>query len=189
MPIRTKALSPIRRLHAGLRCNRFVREESGATIIEFALLSVPFFAIVGAILETAVIFLSSQVLDSAVHDASRLVRTGQAQAASFDEEDFRAAICDRLFGLFNCEELRVRVAPIDNFASATVTPPVENDCAERCNWTLDEAFRAGEGASTMMVQAYYKWPIVLGFGGFDQTRLADGTKLMGSVRVFRNEPF
>jgi len=181
--------APFGRLRAALCGRDFARDERGATIIEFALLSVPFFAIVGAILETAVIFLSSQVLDSAVNDASRLVRTGQAQAAGYDADDFRQAICERLFGLFDCGNLRVRVSPIEDFASASVSSPVGDNCTNGCEWSLDEAFEGGNGTATMMVQAYYKWPMVIGFGGFDGTRLADGTKLMGSVHIFRNEPF
>jgi hypothetical protein len=40
-----------------------------------------------------------------------------------------------------------------------------------------------------MVQVYYKWPVILNFGGFDLATSADGTRLMGAVRVFENEPF
>jgi hypothetical protein len=40
-----------------------------------------------------------------------------------------------------------------------------------------------------MVQVYYKWPVILNFGGFDLATNSDGTHLMGAVRVFENEPF
>ncbi len=62
---------------------RFRRDEKGVTAVEFGLLSLPFFAIIGAILETSLIFMASQILDSAVNDSARLIRTGQAQAANF----------------------------------------------------------------------------------------------------------
>lgn len=42
------------------------RDERGATLVEFGLLAPFFFAIVGAIFETSVVFLSGQILDSAV---------------------------------------------------------------------------------------------------------------------------
>ena len=82
---------------------RFVRNERGATAIEFALLSVPFFALTGAILETAIMFLASQMLDGAVQDASRLVRTGQAQTNNYTIDTFRSAVCNELFGLFKAK--------------------------------------------------------------------------------------
>ena len=63
------ARSPLRRWRG------FAHDESGVTAIEFGLLAVPFFSILGAILETSLVFLSGQVLESAVQDASRLIRT------------------------------------------------------------------------------------------------------------------
>ncbi|WP_407649173.1 hypothetical protein [Devosia algicola] len=47
----------------------------------------------GAILETSLVFLSGQMLDSAVSDASRQIRTGQAVNATFNVADFRNLIC------------------------------------------------------------------------------------------------
>jgi hypothetical protein len=40
-----------------------------------------------------------------------------------------------------------------------------------------------------MVQAYYKWPVMLNFGGFNLQTAGDGTHLLSAVRVFSNEPF
>jgi hypothetical protein len=40
-----------------------------------------------------------------------------------------------------------------------------------------------------MVQAYYKWPVILNFGGFNLQTAGDGTHLLSAVRVFSNEPF
>lgn len=183
-------LSSIGKLGAALRRRRFGRDERGTTMIEFAILGVPFFAIVGAILETSVVFLASQVLDSAVNDASRLIRTGQAQSASYDQANFKSVICDRLYGLFgDCSGLRVKVTEIKDFASATVLPPVETNCQDVCNWTLQEIFDPGGGSSIILVQAYYKWPITLSFGGFGLANQPDHTRLFATVRVFGNEPF
>ena len=66
----------------------FARDDSGVTAIEFGLLALPFFSILGAILETSLVFLSGQVLESAVQDTSRLIRTGQAQVASVTAAQF-----------------------------------------------------------------------------------------------------
>ncbi len=50
---------------------RFRRSEDGATAVEFALISVPFLALLVAILETALLFWTSQVLEEAVSETSR----------------------------------------------------------------------------------------------------------------------
>ncbi|KKB13166.1 hypothetical protein VE25_03545 [Devosia geojensis] len=169
--------------------SRFARNERGATLVEFALLAVPFFALVGAILETAMVFLASEVLDAAVNDANRLILTGQAQSASFDFDDFRSAVCNHTFGLFNCDAIHIRVTPVTDFASASATPPVETDCTETCDWTEPQVFTPGQGSNIMLVQAYYKWPVILNFANFSLATLGDNTRLLAAVRVFRNEPF
>lgn len=158
-------------------------------MIEFALLAVPFFAIVGATLETAVVFLASEVLDTAVHDANRLILTGQAQDLGFDIDDYRARVCDRTFGMFDCSAIHIQVTPVVNFASASVTPPIETNCQNTCQWTEQQNFMPGQGSSVVLVRAYYKWPIVLDFFGVNLATLPDRTRLLASVRVFRNEPF
>src|SRR5690606_1677698 len=90
----------------------FARNERGAVAIEFAILSLPFFTLIYAILETSIVFLTGQILDSAVNDASRMVRTGQAQTAGWDIDDFRDAMCDGLYGLFDCSQVRIKVSVI-----------------------------------------------------------------------------
>lgn len=170
---------------------RFVREEDGVTIIEFALLAIPFFTIIVAILETSLVFFAGQILDSGVQDTSRIVRTGQAQIGGWDADDFRTTLCSRLYGMFDCSRLRIRVSVVTNFAAATVNTPVQaaEDCEETCEWTLEERYVPGNGGEVVLVQAWYKWPTVVDLPGFNLQNQPDGTRLLGSVRVFRNEPF
>jgi Flp pilus assembly protein TadG len=169
------------------RGRKLLRDQRGTTAIEFGILAIPFFVIVGAILETAVVFLASQILDSAVQDASRLILTGQAQNASYTLDDFKGAVCDHLYGMFNCDNLQIRVNTVTDFASATTTPPI--DPSDPTQWKLVPAFQPGTGSSIVMVQVYYKWPTILNFAGLDLASYSDGTRLLGAVRVFENEPF
>ncbi|WDR06776.1 pilus assembly protein [Devosia rhodophyticola] len=186
-----KSLSSARRgVFARLVRRSFVRDTSGATAIEFGILALPFFAIIGAILETSLVFLSGQILDSAVSDASRQIRTGQAVNATFGVGEFRNLICGGLYGLFDCSALNIRVSTISDFSSAVVTLPVNAACTSSCTWTTPDTYGPGSGSSTIMVQVYYKWPIILDFGGgLSLADLPDRTRLLATVRVFRNEPF
>lgn len=165
----------------------FAHNERGTTAVEFGLLAVPFFALVGAILETALIFLAGQVLDSAVNDSSRLIRTGQAHNNTFSMSEYKSAICDELFGLFDCSQLRVKVTELGTFTAAA---PSENIVDEDTgDWEISESYDAGGGSSIILVEAYYKWPTYLNIFGFDLASLPDQTRLLGAVRIFRNEPF
>lgn len=175
------------------RRRTLARDERGATLIEFGLLAPFFFAIVGAILETSVVLLSGQILDSAVQDVGRLIRTGQAQGTIVTAADFRSRVCDRLYGLFpNCStKLHVEVETIANFDAASISAPVDwtdDDCVGPC-WTRDDSYTAGARSSVMMVQVYYKWPIILNMFDVTMSNLPTGERLLGSATVFRNEPF
>ena len=81
---------------------RIVREQDGATTVEFALLVAPFLAIIFAIIETAIVFFAGQTLETANADSARLIMTGQAQTQGFSQAQFKNAVCARIYGLFNC---------------------------------------------------------------------------------------
>lgn len=179
------------------RGRAFGRDERGVTAIEFGILAIPFFTIVAATLETGMIFLAGQVLDSAVQDTSRFIRTGQAQTVEWDGDDYRAAICSRLYGMFDCSNgpsarLRVSVTVIEDFTEAAIGYPleVEDDCTEvLCDWTMANEYVPGVGGDVVLVRAFYKWPTILNLPGFNFGNLPDGSRLLGASRVFRNEPF
>jgi Flp pilus assembly protein TadG len=183
-------LAPIaraRRLRAG---RRFAGDSRGAVAVEFALLALPFFAIIAAILQTSLVFLSTQVLESAVQDASRLIRTGQAKTAGFDTARFRTEVCSRLYGLFpDCAGLHIRVSTVTNFTSATTTSPVDPNCTTNCEWTVPSGYDGGNRSDVVMVQVYYKYPILVDIGGLGLANLPQSQRLLGSTTVFKNEPF
>src|SRR5690606_12098453 len=91
-----RLLSPAVRRRGGL-----VRDERGAVAIEFAILAPLFFTVIFAIIETAMTFFAQQVLESALQDTSRFIRTGQSQAGTpWNAAQFRRELCGRSFGFF-----------------------------------------------------------------------------------------
>jgi len=179
-------LARIKRRIARLKAAKLARDDSGATMVEFGILALPFFSIIGATLETALVFLASQVLDGAVNDASRLIRTGQAQGAGFELQDFRLQVCDHLFGLFDCDALKIKVHTLTQFATISYEIPVDEDTGD---WTIVQDYNPGGPSSIVFVEVYYKWPTILNLFGFNLANQPDGTRLLGSSRVFKNEPF
>lgn len=179
------------------RAGRFGRDERGVTLIEFGILALPFFTIIAAILETSLIFFASQILDSAVQDAGRLIRTGQLQTGAQNNlAGFRAKVCDGLYGMMPCNAIKLKISVVADFSSATVNYPIQtgNQCTttngvKTCDWTIVESYAPGGGGEIVLVQAYYKWPTIVRLPGFNLQDQVDGTRLLGAVRVFRNEPF
>jgi Flp pilus assembly pilin Flp len=180
-----------------LRRRRFAADESGTTAIEFGLLGIPFFGVLAAILETSYVFLAGQILDTAVQDSARFVRTGQIHQAGFPDDTgglglakFRSEICEGLYGLFDCNELWISVTPVGAFTGVTAASPVPSSCdPNNCDWALPEAYSPGTGSSIILVRVYYKWPTFINLGGFTLQNTGGNSRLLGSVRIFSNEPF
>ena len=185
----TRAIPLLRRLLAPViaRSRSFRRDERGVTAIEFGILALPFFMLVFAIIETSMMFFAGQILDSAVEDASRAVRTGQAQTYTIDE--FRGLVCEYTFGLFDCNQIRLKVDTLPDFTSTAIAPPVQNCTETTCTWTMVEEFDPGARKEVMQVFAYYRWPLLIVMPYFNLKNQPDNYRLLAATRVFRNEPF
>ena len=175
------------------RGQAFARDERGVTAIEFGFLALPFFTIIFAILETTMVFFAGQVLDSAVEDASRMIKTGRAQAAGYTMTNFRTLMCGYTFSLFgDCSQVMIKVAKISNFSSTTTSSSVQScdyTTTMTCSWTIVEDYTPGVGRDVIQVFAFYRWPLLINLPYFNLKNQPDNYRLLGATRVFRNEPF
>ncbi|WP_175577804.1 TadE/TadG family type IV pilus assembly protein [Mongoliimonas terrestris] len=165
---------------------RFQRAADGSVAVEFALVSIPFFALLFAILETALLFFAGQVLDTAVTQASRQIRTGQVQQAGMTATAFKTLVCNGLGTFGDCaDKLFVEVVRYDDFNTITTTTPVDPD------GTMKDVFAFNPGArgDVVVVTGYYEWPAIFNIFGQTSSLLANGNHLLGASVAFRNEPF
>src|SRR5215212_177516 len=117
LAIGTKRLTRARMMNVRI-VQRFARGEDGAAAVEFAIVAAPFLALMFAIMETALVFFASQTLETAVSDSARLIMTGQAQAQTFTETQFKSAVCARIGGLFDCAGgLKIDVKTYSSFGA------------------------------------------------------------------------
>ena len=172
-----------RRLGAtGLR-----RDERGVAALEFAIIAPIFFFLMFVIAETAMIFIAGQVMDNAVFETARLIRTGQVQGG-WSESEFEEAVCGRMSVFVDCEDSAdfvLDVKSYDTFAEMETTGPVDEDD----NFEEPTAYEFGEPSSIVVVRAYYQWPINPVMGLQWSNRLSNGKLLIGSFAAFRNEPY
>lgn len=165
---------------------RFVRDEQGATAVEFGLVALPFAALIFAILETAMVFFAGQTLETSVNYAARIVRTGQAQEQGLSQSEFRSEVCKVLAGLFDCEKgLKLDVRTYKSFDQIDMSNPVDGDG----NLIDDFTYDPGNGGEIVVVRAFYEWPVVINLMGFSLANTPNGTHLLGASAAFRNEPF
>src|ERR1700720_2101286 len=88
---------------------RFRRNRRGSAAVEFALVAPVFFALLFAIIETAMMFFASQVLETITQDSARMILTGQAQAGGFSQAQFQSYVCSQIPALFTCANVYVDV--------------------------------------------------------------------------------
>ncbi len=163
----------------------FARDKSGVTVVEFAILGPLFFVLIGATFETGITFFASYALDAAVIDTSRLFRTHQTvRVATID--DYRAELCSELYGVFDCDALKISVREIDDFYDFSTSAPVDSATGD---WTMTEEYDAlPNEPAYVMIEAYYKWPTFVNIPALHQGLTADGKRLLAATHVLKTEP-
>ena len=111
--IRRKITARVHRLLPAHAACCFARHQDGAAAVEFALVAVPFLALLFAILETALVFFAGQTLETAASDSARMIMTGQG--ANWSVSDFQTQLCGTtqnptsINALFNCQKIAISV--------------------------------------------------------------------------------
>lgn len=174
----TPWLRPLRRLW---------RRDDGAAAVEFGLVAVPFLALLFAIMETALVFFAGQALETAAADSARLILTGQAQMQKLDQAGFKSAVCSRIYGIFDCNGIKVDVRKYTSFSSINVPNPIDE------NGNLTEDFVYDDNTAPhaiVVVRLMYKWPIVTSLLGLNNlSNMAGSNRLLVATVAFRNEPY
>src|SRR6201996_5081310 len=96
---------------------RLRRHPRGSAAVEFALVAPVFFALLFAIIEVALMFFATQVLETVTQASARYVMTGQAQSGSLTQAQFRTYVCGQIPALFTCANVQINVQSYPSFAS------------------------------------------------------------------------
>lgn len=185
--------SHLRRSFPATILGRFGRSRDAATAVEFAMIAMPFFALLFSIIETALAFWSNQVLETAVANASRQIYTGQFQAANPTKTTtpdqlkakFKEAVCSNATVLFSCASMvTIDVRPVGTYGEAQVSPPVKDGKYDTAGYGYQEP-----GANQItVVRATMEYPVFTNFLAAS-SGLSNGNRLIVASSVFRTEPF
>jgi Flp pilus assembly protein TadG len=181
------------RLAARFGRGLFLRSEAGSVAVEFALVLLPFLTVVMVIVQSAVVLLAGQVLQTAATNASRLILTGQAQNSSYSAAAFKNAICANLTVMFNCtNNLYVDVESFPSFTTISLPTPTNT------NGTLNTTafgYSPGNPGDIVVVRLIYQWPIIAAGIGFclatacGLVNSAGNSNTLVATVAFRNEPY
>ena len=183
--------------HALRFARRFKKNEDGATAIEFALVALPFFALIFGIMELAVVFFINSALVQATSEAGRILRVGNFQACG-GVDQFKAIVCSNMNGLGNCwKNVRIDVVEGDSFKTITlpVIPPVEEEDETKTGQdaipqTPNGVFNTNTSGDTMVVRSvlYYRLALPPLLTRLDNPP-GSGVRTIVATTAFRNEPF
>ena len=185
----------------------FGRSRSGATSVEFAMISVPFLGLLFALFQTCLVFLMQQGLRAALDNAARQVLTGQSQnnSAVSSWQNFRdtyicpAAPATRLLPSFiTCANIVIDIRPYSSFSGLTMSNVTSSFLTDGSG----PQYNPGNPCDIVVVRAIYPMPIFL--PTLWDTTLGKGVtvstagqtnyggkfvQMLTAASVFRNEPY
>ena len=165
---------------------RFHRNRRGSAAVEFALVAPIFFAVLFAIIELALVFFASQILETVTQDTSRLIMTGQAQNASYTQASFKDAVCAKLTVMFDCVNgVSIDVQSYKQFSTVDVADPI--DAGK--NFVPPNNYLPGGPGDIVVVRLFYKWPLFVTGLGFNPANIAGNKRLLTATAAFQNEPY
>ncbi|MFV0281951.1 MAG: TadE/TadG family type IV pilus assembly protein [Rhodoblastus sp.] len=161
----------------------FVEDARGATAVEFAIISIPFFMTLCAIFEAAFLLFNQSNLENATYEASRQLLTGQIQTSGQTGpqqlSDFSNLVCAKLWRNFDCSKVKVDVRSAASYSSSFDTTKTI------CNAGQAAGYSPGSSGSVLVVRVCYPYPIYFNrFSGFN----APTVSLMATT-VFKSENY
>lgn len=175
---------------------RFCRNRRASAAVEFALVAPVFFALLFAIIETALMFFASQVLETITQDSARIVQTGQAmtpggvsptQTGSLSQAQFKSYVCGQIPALFDCNGISVDVEKYDPESFASVTFNSQIDASG--NFINNMQYDPGGPGDIVVVKLFYQWPLFVTGLGYNIANLSGSKRLLVATAAFQNEPY
>jgi Flp pilus assembly protein TadG len=138
-----------------------LRERRSSVSLELASLAMPFLVVVLGTMELGYDLFAQQVMDYAVEAAARSVEVGIAQGWSGEKSSAFAAqaVCPATWGLLNCNNIVVAVAPVaagTNYYTNTNVLTLANAGSQNGSICTGQAYQF------MQIQAWYIGPSFAG---------------------------
>ena len=170
---------------------RFRRNRRGSAAVEFALVAPLFFAVLFAIIELALVFFSSQILETVTQDTARLIMTGQAQNAKYTQAKFKEEVCAKLTVMFDClNGVSIDVQNYKEFSTLNIADPIVTSPIDgKKDFVPPNNYLPGGPGDIVVVRLFYKWPIFITGLGFNLANLRDSKRLLTATAAFQNEPY
>lgn len=185
-----------------VRQRHFVSDTRGASAVEFALVAPLFLVFVLGIMDLSAYFFVSAQLQTAVEQAAREIRVGEASLIGPDnpppappkKDVFRDLVCSNIhtFMISSCTtNLLVDVQSFASDFSDVAYSGIGDTNSDGVINGADTAYSAGTGGSAVIARAYYRYNFIV-----PQMAVLTGATAgshdfiaITATTAFRNEPF
>jgi pilus assembly protein Flp/PilA len=180
------------------KAKRVLFDQSGATAVEFAIISVPFFALFAGIVQTGLMMWAAQNLDENLQRATRSLYTGSFQSSAAQSnsatalESLKNQLCGpstaKIATVFSCTDIKLDVSVATSFEAGSIPNPVD---AQTKNWnsSFGTRYTCPEPGQIVVVTAAVKFPMFFPLLNFGTSPFSDGSRLLQSTAVARTEPY
>lgn len=168
--------------------NTVFKDTKGTTAIEFSLLAIPFVFTVVSIIELSLYFATSSVIDGALGEVSRQVRTGQLQQLATlqeMEDQFNQVVCNHGDVLTVCDKIEFEVMRLDAFTTDIAASVDENGALADPAFDLDEV----SAGCVTLVRLSYLYQFLTPLYGTLWSNYPDNQRLMLATTVLKTEPY
>ncbi len=181
-------------------------DENGATAIEFAILGIPFLALLFGIIELAMVFFISSTTQHALESTAREIRTGEFQSAGDNWSTFKDQVCTAMAGVGNCDNLRIDVVSSGTGKFSNLVLPVSPtptvctgsaqeiiDCEEAAAAAPPvmptSTYTSTSGTDIVIVRVQYVHTLAVPSTLTKLSNAPGNTRIITHTTVFKNEPF
>ncbi|MFM2422980.1 MAG: hypothetical protein RL291_1510 [Pseudomonadota bacterium] len=183
---------------------RFMRDESGTTAVEFAMIALPFFSMVFGIIASGLLFFVVSSVERGVWDGSRDLRTGLLQNGGGQynglnpsqlKAKFKEHVCNRMPAMIKADcgsNMRVIVQSYGNASSISAPSCTQTAPDGTTSMPPDTGtqFNAGDQNEVVMVTGCYEWTYAKMLPIFQiSNRLSNGSYVVQGSATFVTEPF
>ncbi len=181
--------------------SRFRHSRRASAAVEFALVAPIFFGLLFAIIETAIMFFASQVLETITQDSARVIATGPSQSGQIavcadpvsgatqpcTQSTFHSYVCGQIPALFSCSGMYVDVESCPSasgFSCVAFNSQISNG-----TFTNNMQYTPGGPGYIVVVKLFYIWPLYVTGLGYNIANLSGSQRLLTATAVFKNEPY
>jgi hypothetical protein len=172
----------------------WLRDEQGATALEFAIVGLPFFLFVLGIMGLGLYFFATTSLEYGAEAAARKIRTGEANNDDMTVQQFRQLVCDEAGSSINCGKLSIIVQHASSWSG--ITPQSCIDAKSGMAGSTGSSGEliskySGEASDVVLVTLCYQWDLANDFSflGLGSGSDGSGPAILQAAAAFKSEPY